>query len=203
MFPVGVATPVIFCVLIVISPVELILNAPGELILPTAASPLTVTLVNVPTFCKEELTTPAPSVVAVSTFAFEILKDFPSSKSIFWFDVKLPVAFFQIKSLLPFKLLITKPPPSIPASSNSVESSVIPNCICGSCTLNVALSSHVYYTATVMLPSIETLPVNLAAPVTSSSTVGVLWNIPNLPFSVSKDNPSNRFEPTLRLIANG
>ena len=67
----------------VISPVELIFNAPGELILPTAALPLTVTDVSVPTFCKEEFTTPLPNVVAVSTFAFEILKDFPNSKSIF------------------------------------------------------------------------------------------------------------------------
>ena len=65
------------------SPVELIFKAPVELILPSEASPLTVTLVNIPTFSKDEFTTPAPNVVAVSTFAFEILKDFPNSKSIF------------------------------------------------------------------------------------------------------------------------
>ena len=87
-------------------------NAPVELILPSDAFPLTVTLVNVPTFCKEELTTPAPSVVAVRTFEFDILKDFPNSKSMFWLDVKLPVAFFHTKSLLPLKLLTTNPPPS-------------------------------------------------------------------------------------------
>jgi len=40
--PVGVASPVIFWLLIVISPVELIFNAPGELILPNAPLPVTL-----------------------------------------------------------------------------------------------------------------------------------------------------------------
>ena len=82
--PVGVASPVIFWLLIVISPVELIFNAPGELILPNAPLPVTLRDPKVPILVNPlAVVTLSPNFVFDNTCAFSILYSFPCIKSIF------------------------------------------------------------------------------------------------------------------------
>ena len=150
--------------------------------------------VNVPTFVRLELTTPVPSVVALSTDEPATLYSLPVVALIFSVVVQLFVACSQVHFLSAPVTLTTIPASSTPESVNNVLSLVIASSICLSSTLSVLTS------ILAVDPSTNKFPVTRISPATSKVYSGVLSKIPTRLFAASTNTASTCCDPAAVLV---